>query len=269
MILAPTGADLCDIAGPLEVFGRASRLLDPESQGLAGPYAVQIAATDSSRVVMAKTCGLRVVTTCTIRELEEPIDTLLVASSSDSIHGLENKRLIHWLENCSRSTRRVGSISTGTFLLAEAGLLNGRRVTVHWHQCKEMAHRYPKVLVDCEAMFVRSGKFTTAAGFTAGLYLALAFIEEDHGHRVALEIARELLQPLRQPHSQLQFRHTLVRRDVSHVGFEELADVDWEKPAEAHDGDPVGQAIWNQSPAFRTPVCSGAADDSGTVHRTP
>jgi transcriptional regulator GlxA family with amidase domain len=113
--------------------------------------------------------------------------------------------LVGWLREMAAGIRRVTSVCTGAFLLAEAGLLAGRRCTTHWAYGAALARRFPDVQVDTQPIFVRDGGLATSAGVTAGIDLALALVEEDIGREAALEVARDLVVYLRRPGSQAQF----------------------------------------------------------------
>ena len=119
-------------------------------------------------------------------------------------------------------SRRVGSICTGAFLLADAGLLDGRRATTHWAFAAELAKRYPKVKVDPEPIWVQDDNFYTSAGVTAGIDLALALLEEDHGAALALEVARVLVVFLRRPGNQAQFSVSLAEQSIERNPLREL-----------------------------------------------
>lgn len=110
-------------------------------------------------------------------------------------------------------TARVASVCTGAFLLAEAGLLDGRRAVTHWNRCAEFADRYPRVRLEPDPIFVQDGQIWTSAGITAGIDLALAMVEEDHGHALALAVARELVVFLKRPGGQSQFSAHLALDD--------------------------------------------------------
>jgi transcriptional regulator GlxA family with amidase domain len=113
--------------------------------------------------------------------------------------------LVEWLRGTGPTATRLVSVCTGAFLLAEAGLLNGRRATTHWSRTGQLAQRYPDVHVDPEPIFVRDGNVYTSAGVTAGMDLALALVEDDLGRDIALGIARQLVMFLRRPGNQTQF----------------------------------------------------------------
>lgn len=130
-------------------------------------------------------------------QLTQPVDTLLITSTSSQTTELGSA--VRWLRHVVPSVRRIGAMSTGVFPLAEAGILDGRQATTDWRRCEELARLYPRVRVQPDAMLVRDGNVYTAAGITAGLYLALALVEQDHGYDLAVKLARELEMPVRQP----------------------------------------------------------------------
>ena len=100
---------------------------------------------------------------------------------------------------------RVASVCTGAFLLAELGLLDGRRATTHWRDADELARRHPAVRVEPDAIHVRDGRYVTSAGISAGIDLALALVEDDHGVEIARHIAREMVVFLHRPGGQSQY----------------------------------------------------------------
>lgn len=121
------------------------------------------------------------------------VDTLVVVGGEDTRRGPHLRVITTWLRENAHQSRRVVSICTGAMLLAEAGLLDGLRATTHWKFCDHLAKRYPNVSVDPAPIFVRDGKVSTSAGVTAGIDLALALLEEDHGREISLAVARELV----------------------------------------------------------------------------
>jgi transcriptional regulator GlxA family with amidase domain len=135
----------------------------------------------------------------------EPIDTLLVSGSPNAAQVRLNNSAVTWLRRVAPTTRRYGSVCTGAFFLAAAGLLDGKRVTTHWAAAEQLARTYPSVTVDADAIHVRDGKLCTAAGVTAGLDLALALVEEDLGRDIAKRVASQLVMFFKRPGGQLQF----------------------------------------------------------------
>lgn len=209
-ILVYPGVQSLDLTGPLEVFSGAQLLLDLESRGERG-YRVSILSRDGAP--LATSSGLTITPGAGLSEAPAGIDTLVVAGGYGCMEAAEDRVLIDWLRHAAGSARRVASVCSGAFLLAEAGLLDGRRATTHWASAQELARRYPAVEVDPEPIFVRDGEVWTSAGVTAGMDLALAMVEEDLDREVALTIARHLVLFLRRPGNQSQFSATLATQE--------------------------------------------------------
>lgn len=188
-----------DVTGPLEVFSNG-----PE-------YRVVLATPDDSRTVRTHR-GIALSGAVPLSELTEPIDTLIVAGGQGAENGPRNEVLREWLLAAAKDVRRLAAICTGALVLADAGLLDGRRAVTHWSFCDRLAREYPKVTVDPEPIFLKDGNIYTSAGITAGIDLSLALVEEDHGHAVALEIARFLVMFLVRPGGQAQFSSMLSQQ---------------------------------------------------------
>lgn len=201
VILAPPGVQSLDIVGPAEVFWEAARRL-----GDMGAYDIQIMSTGAPSV--AGTGQLRFVADRTIFDDDEDIDTLLVAG--DPAFFEIDPAVIAWLQRRVPTVRRYGSICTGVFLLARAGLLEGKRVTTHWECTGKFRCEYPDVELDADAIYIRDGSLITAAGVTAGIDLALSLVEEDHGKDVAMIVARYMVMFIKRPGGQSQFSAHLV-----------------------------------------------------------
>lgn len=202
-MLAFPDCQVLDVVGPLEVFSRVSRLITDEGRRGSPVYVVEILGPSRSPLVMSS--GIRLCPDRSYRDAGRGIDTLLVAGGRGTDRFLAHAGVLRWLRMQSRSVRRVGSICTGAFVLAEAGLLDGLRATTHWASCDAFAKRYPRVAVDSEPIFVRQGAIWTSAGVTAGMDLALAMVEDDHGRDAALEVAKALVLFLRRAGGQAQF----------------------------------------------------------------
>lgn len=205
VILGAAPVQLLDVAGPAEVLSQAGRLrgaalyetglflvpgegLAPTSAGLA------LASTESEAALLA----------C------EALDTLVVVGGEGARNRADDARLQRLVRHLAPRARRVAGVCTGAFILAAAGLLDGRRVTTHWRWCDELARRHPRLRVEPEPIYVRDGDVWTSAGVTAGMDLLLALVEEDHGHALALAVARELVLFLRRPGDQKQFSTMLA-----------------------------------------------------------
>ena len=200
LLVAFPDVQLLDISGPLQVFASANELA--VQQGLAEPYAPLVVAVEAGLVTSSS--GLALLTKST-RSVKGSTDTLIVPGGRGVSAALADTRLTGWIRQQTSRSRRVASVCSGAFLLAEAGLLNGRRVVTHWARCNELANRYPKLRVEIDPIFVRDGHIWTSAGVTAGIDLALALLEEDLGRSIALEVARELVVFLKRPGGQSQF----------------------------------------------------------------
>jgi transcriptional regulator GlxA family with amidase domain len=161
-------------------------------------------------------------------DLDSATDTLVVPGGQPGAAGPD---LAAWLRAHAPRARRVTSVCTGAFLLAEAGLLAGRRATTHWAYSDELARRFPEVLVDPEPIYVRDGNVTTSAGVTAGIDLALALVEEDIGRAAALSVARHLVVFLRRPGGQAQFSAQLRAQAASRQPLREVQQWITEHPA--------------------------------------
>jgi transcriptional regulator GlxA family with amidase domain len=201
---------MLDIVGPADVFSEANvQIGDPNA------YEVQIVAVGLEMVVAANGMRFRpdIATTSSLRGF----DTLLVSGSKDVYKHEGNRELISWIATESRYVRRVGSICTGAFLLAQAGLLDGRRATTHWNSTARLADTFPKIKVEPNRIYVKDGPIYTSAGITASMDLALALVEEDQGRNVALRVAKELVLFLKRPGGQSQFSAHLAAQ-VSEIG---------------------------------------------------
>jgi transcriptional regulator GlxA family with amidase domain len=152
----------------------------------------------------------------------EDIDTLLVAGSPKAAEISLDTSIIDWLRRMTPAMRRFGSVCSGAFILAEAGLLDGRRVTTHWAVADRLARAFPSVTVDADAIHVCDGRLRTAAGVTAGLDLALALVEEDLGRDVAMKVAGQLVMFFKRPGGQMQFSR---RGEAAPVGRSALQEV--------------------------------------------
>src|SRR5207248_189972 len=208
VFLAAPGVEMLDLVGPLQVFARASEMYGRANTGSPAIYSVEV-VTISSRRSLTANCGLRITADKTFRQVRGRIDTLLVAGGNAIEQNEINPEAVRWLKKVAARTRRVGSVCTGAMFLARAGLLDGRRATTHWNWCEVLIKRAPRADVDPDPIFVRDENVYTSAGVTAGMDLALALVEEDHGSRLALKVARNLVLYLRRPGGQSQFSAAL------------------------------------------------------------
>ena len=197
-ILAMPGVQLLDVSGPLDVFAEANL------QARAQAYRLQVIAT--RRGPVRSSSGVLLMPDTVIGDaMDEPIHTLLVAGSPHAADAVSDANVTTWLRKLTPKMRRFGSVCSGAFVLAQAGLLNGRRVTTHWAVADQLAQEFPSVTVDADAIHVRDGRLRTAAGVTAGLDLSLALVEEDLGRDIAMKVAAQLVMFFKRPGGQMQF----------------------------------------------------------------
>jgi transcriptional regulator GlxA family with amidase domain len=193
-----------DAVGPHEVFARTTRYIDQNRVKTRGPsYEVELVGLE--RGPIRASSGLTLVTARALSEVRGPVDTLLVAGGRGSDAAAKSRALLAQLRRIAPRARRMGSVCTGAFILGAAGLLEGRRATTHWGYTDALAKAFSSVEVDPDAIYVKDGNVYTSAGVTAGIDLALALVEEDHGRDVALAVARELVVFAKRPGGQTQF----------------------------------------------------------------
>ncbi len=209
------GFQSLDLAGPFEVFAGVNELLGTTAANPA--YRLRVAATTKGPVLTER--GLQVHADVELRRVRGPIDTLVVVGGFGAIDiGEREPTLIGHVNRLAGSARRVVSVCTGSFVLAAAGLLDGRTACTHWARAGLLARRYPEITVDGDSLFRRDGNVWTSAGVTAGIDLALSLIADDHGADVAQTVARWLVVFYRRPGGQSQFtppiRHGASDRDT-------------------------------------------------------
>ena len=227
VMVALPGVQLLDVSGPLDVFAEANAQLGHEA------YRLLVAAAEPG--ALRSSSGVRLMPDRVIgRDLDAPIDTLLVAGCPNAADVPADGRVIDWLRRCAPLTRRFGSVCSGAFFLAATGLLDGRRVTTHWAVAAELARRFPEVIVDEDAIHVTDGPVRTAAGVTAGLDLALALVEEDFGHDLAMRIAGQLVMFFKRPGGQMQFSRDGAAVPAGRAALQELQRWVAAHPGEDH-----------------------------------
>jgi transcriptional regulator GlxA family with amidase domain len=218
-----------DVVGPLEVFAMANRF------GARPSYDTSVLSMAGGTIVASS--GLPIGTE-PVSTVERAIDTLIVAGGYEVARAANDTDLVAWLRRAAESARRVASVCSGAVLLARAGLLDGRRATTHWSICDTLATHYPSIDVQTDQIYVRDGDVWTSAGVTAGMDLALALVEDDHGPALAQAAARELVMFVQRPSRSPQISAQLtVRRPAREPIRDVLAfiaerpDVDLSVPA--------------------------------------
>lgn len=213
-ILAYEGCQLLDVTGPAAVFGAAN-------EGRGEPfYDLGIVSPDGGAVV--SNCGVAIAS----RRIGGRPDTLLVAGGSRGLKtAMARDDVQRWLRAAAPKARRFGSVCTGAFVLAAAGLLDGKRVATHWASCERLARTFPAVEVDADSLYVVDGKVWTSAGVTTGIDMALALVEADLGAALANLIARHFVLYARRPGYQSQFSPLLQAQTRADAPFAAL--IDW------------------------------------------
>ncbi len=205
-------AHILDVVGPLEVLAGAGLFLPDGTV----PYATKLVAHKKGAV--GTTSGLTLQANQSFAEAKTDtsgIDTLIISGGHGTTDALRDAELLDYVAWAAGRARRVVSICTGAMILAELGLLKGRRATTHWWWCPILAQRYPDVLLEPDAIFLRDGNIWTSAGVTAGMDLALALLEEDWGHDVALQVARYNVMYIMRPGGQTQFSANLIAQKAN------------------------------------------------------
>lgn len=221
VLVGAPGTQILDLVGPFQIFTRAAELFAAKNPSLPPIYSVEIVSTSRGRPLVTN-CGLGLIAHRTFRETKGPIDTLLIAGGNAIESGDISGEVLRWIRKAAAETRRVGSVCTGALLLAQAGLLNGKKATTHWKYCELLATKYPGTEVNPDPIFMRDGNVYTSAGVTAGMDLSLALIEEDYGSRLALEVARDFVLYLRRPGGQSQFSVALSLQGTDPQPFRDL-----------------------------------------------
>ncbi|CRM06774.1 MULTISPECIES: GlxA family transcriptional regulator [unclassified Pseudomonas] len=218
VFLAYPQMGLLDLTGAQTVFWAATKAM--VERGLPG-YVVHTASLAGGLMPTAE--GLSVDTLPLAQFDPAALDTLIVPGAPAIQQALAaNTDLVDWLRHASTRARRTASVCSGTFLLAQAGLLQGRRAATHWAMCDMLKRGFPSIDVDMDAIFVQQGNVWTSAGVSAGIDLALALVEADCGRHVALQVARELVVFLKRPGGQAQFSQLLQAQTDDTAGFDAL-----------------------------------------------
>jgi transcriptional regulator GlxA family with amidase domain len=213
---------ILDASGPIAAFEIATRFVP-------GAYDLRVMARNPGPV--ASSSGLLVMGAPLS---DEPLDTLVVAGGEGTRAPGICSQTLDWVRRASSSARRTASVCSGAYILAEAGLLDGRRATTHWQRCPDFARRYPKVRLEPDRIFVRDGNMWSSAGITAGIDLSLALIADDLGEEIARSVAQQLVVYHRRPGGQSQFSALL---EMGGQGGRFAALLDWMRE---HLAEPLG-----------------------------
>lgn len=219
-MLAYPDAEIIDIAGPLDILCAAPCI---SKDGFhMERRASSMVVSEFGGLVTTQPSGITIQTESIASIVGKKIDTLVIPGGDGTMRALDRHALIEWIQHTAGRARRVVSVCTGAFLLAEAGLLDGKRATTHWLYLDEFSQRYPQVTVEPDSIFVEDGNTYTSAGITSGMDLSLHLVEKDWGPDIALYIARMWLLYTKRPGGQSQFSAFLPKKST---GRESVADL--------------------------------------------
>jgi transcriptional regulator GlxA family with amidase domain len=245
------GANLLDISGPLQVFATAAEQAALRCPSAPVAYRFRLFSRDGGLLRTSSGVEIQTEGFC-MPEGRQPI-TLIAAGGHGSDAAMLDTRLLEWLRALAPIAERVASVCTGAFLLAAAGLLDGRRAATHWDYCRRLAARFPQVRVEAEAIYVEDRGFWTSAGVTSGLDMALALIEHDLGHELASLTARRLVFYLRRPGTQAQFSVPLIAQTAGKSRLSALTDWIVAHPGHHHAVDQLAaRAAMSRRTLYRT-----------------
>lgn len=221
-ILAFPGVEILDIAGPNEVFGFASEFIKYHGLSDRNIYSIKVFAEQPGPIKTLS--GLQVVADEAYGNTDIDLDTLIIPGGFlDKIEqAMADEKLIDWIKAMIPRVRRMVSVCTGSFFLAEAGLLDGCKATTHWNWSSQLSKTYPKVCVEPDHIFIKDGNIFTSGGITSGIDLSLALVEEDWGRELALHVARFMVVFLKRPGGQSQFSAYLTNEAAERSDIRDL-----------------------------------------------
>ncbi|SIT43437.1 AraC family transcriptional regulator [Paraburkholderia ribeironis] len=192
------GVQALDVAGPLDVFAEANTFLSAHQR-----YDVTLVGREAGTVTCSN--GMQLAVSFGYADREIQWDLLLIAGGPQLPDAQPSNEFLTWLQNQARSASRFGSVCNGAFVLAHAGLLDGKEVTTHWSDANRLSNEFPHANVQPDRIFVRDGRLFTSAGVTAGIDLCLSLVAEDWGHELAVRVAKRLVVYIQREGGQSQY----------------------------------------------------------------
>lgn len=223
VILVAPDSTLLTTVGPLEVFAKTVDQFNLIQDKVDFNYKTHVVSMENTKLINTSS-GLPILTEGCYDEIDYPIDTLMITGLARHLEESSMNKMLEWLKQQSKTIRRICSVCSGAFILAEAGLLDGKKATAHWSKNEELAQRYPLIDVQIARIFIKDGNVYTAAGITSGMDLALALIEEDLGQSFALHIARWLVLYLKRPGNQSQFSAYLDYKSIGNPSMRKVCE---------------------------------------------
>lgn len=216
---------LLDVTGPYEVFSQTLEYMKANQIKSEFTYELHTLSINKNKNIRASS-GIIIQCLENIKSIGYSIDTLIVPGVPNTL--IDEYKLpgnvIQWIGEQAKSVRRICSVCTGSFFLAEAGVLTHKRATTHWEKCYALSSKYPEIEVDNNPIFIKDSHIYTSAGISSGMDLALALVEEDLGKSTALEVARQMVLYLKRPGSQSQYSHTLMHQHTDYRPIQEVCD---------------------------------------------
>lgn len=222
-------AQILDITGPMEIFSRTARWLQDHGRTAELYYDLKIVAQEQGP--LRTSSGMQIIADHAFTD-SILADTVLISGGIGFRQVLETRQTLDWLQQQLLAAKRIGSVCTGSFVLAQLGLLDHKRATTHWAYCEELLKSFPNVQVDADAIYVKQGNIFTSAGVTSGMDMALAMVEEDWGQAVALAVAQEMVLYLKRPGGQSQFSPLLRTQQSETEKIQQLILWATENPTE-------------------------------------
>lgn len=213
------GVEVLDITGPYEVFTFTNKAIQKQGISQDDVYPVTLLAEQPGPVTTLS--GMQIIADQSFSQIDENYETLVIPGGDPKVV-LANREIVDLIKVIGPKIHRLVSVCTGAFLLAESGLLNGRKATTHWNWCAEFAEKYPQVILEPDRIFVQDGNIFTSGGVTSGIDLALALVEKDWGQKIALAVAQFLVVFLKRPGGQSQFSSYLTREASSRNDLRDL-----------------------------------------------
>ena len=223
VILVLPYSTLINMAAPLDVFTRAITESAKLSSEVDFKYQTHVVTEGNDNQIMTSS-GLSIVVEGSYEPIDYPIDTLIISGLSNNKDYHIEAKTLKWLYDQSKEVKRICSICAGAFVLAEAGVLDGKRATTHWNLCEELAKEYPNIQVEIAPLFVKDGNVYTSAGISSGLDLSLALIEEDMGRTFALQIAKLMVLFLKRPGNQIQYSNLTEYQKIPNLSIRKACE---------------------------------------------
>ncbi len=193
---------IVDATGSAGVFGVANEILKDTLKGAAG-YDIRLLAVDAGQIRTSS--GVSLFADHALNDRLPPFNTLICVGGKGTQNFAADASAIAAVRKLAGKAQRIVSVCTGAFILAAAGLLDGKRAVTHWAHCQKLAADYPRITVEQDPIYIKDGNVYTSAGVTAGMDLALALVESDYGRDVALAAARDMVMFMKRPGSQAQY----------------------------------------------------------------